>query len=90
MASFNGRVIDGGLNLRSTCSTSSSSPIQIPNGTSIVVEIVSGQHAWFATSYGGHDGYVVAEFVAISSDGGTQMEHVLEGTCPHRGPVQEV
>ena len=71
MASFNGRVIDGGLNLRSTCSTSSSSPIQIPNGTSIVVETVSGQHAWFATSYGGHDGYVVAEFVAISSDGGT-------------------
>lgn len=71
MASFNGKVIDGRLNLRSTCSTSSSSPIQIPNGTSIVVETVSGQHAWFATSYGGHDGYVVAEFVAISSDGGT-------------------
>ena len=56
-----------GLNLRSTCSTSSSSPIQIPNGTSIVVETVSGQHAWFATSYGGHDGYVVAEYVAIST-----------------------
>lgn len=71
MASFNGKVIEGGLNLRSSCSTSSSSPIQIPNNTSIVVETVSGQHAWFATSYGGYDGYVVAEFVAISNDGGT-------------------
>lgn len=71
MASFNGKVIEGGLNLRSSCSTSSSSPIQIPNGTNIVVETVSGQHAWFATSYGGYTGYVVAEFVAISNDGGT-------------------
>lgn len=71
MASFNGKVIKGGLNLRSSCSTSSYSPIQIPNGTNIVVQTVSGQHAWFATSYENYYGYVVAEFVSISNDGGS-------------------
>ena len=86
MASFNGKVIDGRLNLRSTCSTSSSSPIQIPNGTSIVVETVSGQHAWFATSYGGHDGYVVAE--ATPYNGVQIKRNILESGrsqgCPSK------
>lgn len=67
---FNATVIGGALNLRSTCSTSSTRLTQIPNDTAIVVEIVEDQPEWFSTSYGGYTGFVVAQYVAITADGG--------------------
>lgn len=71
MATFNGKVTGGGLNLRTTANTNASSPVQIPNGTSISVSTINGNQEWFSTSYGGYSGYVVAQYVAITSDGGT-------------------
>ena len=71
MATFNGNVTGGGLNLRTSPSTGASSPIQIPNGTSISVSTISGNQEWFSTSYGGYSGYVMAQYVAITADGGT-------------------
>lgn len=71
MSTFNGQVIEGGLNLRTSTSTSASSPIQIPNGTNLTVSTVAGKNDWFATSYGGYSGYVVARYIAITNDGGT-------------------
>ncbi len=70
MATFNAKVTGGGLNLRSFCSTSASSPIQIPNNTAITVSTVSDHNDWFQTAYDGHNGYVVAQYVAITNDGG--------------------
>lgn len=40
MATFNGKVTGGALNLRTEANTNSNSPIQIPNGTSITVSKV--------------------------------------------------
>ena len=71
MATFNGNVTGGGLNLRTSPSTGASCPIQIPNGTSISVSTISGNQEWFSTSYGGYSGYVMAQYVAITADGGT-------------------
>lgn len=71
MATFNGKVTGGGLNLRTSPSTGASSPIQIPNNTAISVSTISDNEEWFSTSYGGYSGYVVAQYVAITADGGT-------------------
>ena len=71
MATFNGRVTGGGLNLRTSPSTGASSPIQIPNNTALTVGTLSGNQEWFSTSYQGYSGYVMAQFVAITADGGT-------------------
>ncbi|MGM9603022.1 MAG: SH3 domain-containing protein [Faecousia sp.] len=69
MATFNGKVVGGSLKLRASASTSASSPTSIPNGTSISVSTISGNQEWFSTSYGGHSGYVVAQYVAITAGG---------------------
>lgn len=67
---FTGLVYNAGLNLRASCNTSATRLTQIPKGTTITVEIVEGEPEWFATSYDGHDGFVVAQYVAITEGGG--------------------
>lgn len=71
MATYNGVVTGGGLNLRQTASTSSLRIIQIPDGTAITVSTITGKQEWFSTSYNGYSGYVVAQYVAITEDGDT-------------------
>lgn len=71
MATFKGRVTGGGLNLRLSPSTGASSPVQIPNNTELVVSTVLGNQEWFSTTYLTYSGYVMAQFVAITEDGGT-------------------
>lgn len=71
MATFNGTVTGGALNLRESASTSATRLVQIPNGTSISVSTISGNQDWFRTSYSGNSGYVLAQYVAITADGGT-------------------
>ena len=44
MASFTGKVVDGSLNLRASCSTGSSALASIPNNTTLNVNTVSGQN----------------------------------------------
>lgn len=69
MATFNGKVVGGSLKLRASASTSASSLTSIPSGTSISVSTISNNQEWFSTSYGGHSGYVVAQYVAITTGG---------------------
>ena len=71
MAAFNGKVIDGDLNLRKTASSSATILIKIPENTSLTLIEESGKPAWFKTTYNGKTGYVMAEFIAITNDGGT-------------------
>lgn len=70
MATFNGNVVGGSLALRSSASTGSTRLATIPNGTALTVSTISGNTEWFATSYAGYSGYVVAEFIGITNDGG--------------------
>lgn len=70
MATFNGNVVGGSLALRSSASTGSTRLTTIPNGTALTVSTISGNTEWFATSYAGYSGYVVAEFIGITNDGG--------------------
>ncbi len=67
MASFTGKVVGGSLNLRASCSTGSSALASIPNNTTLTVNTVSGQNDWFQTSYNGNYGYVVAQYIAVTS-----------------------
>lgn len=65
MATYNGRVTGGGLNLRASASTSSNRLIQIPNNTAIVVSDYSGNSSWYCTTYGGYSGFVMKQYVTI-------------------------
>lgn len=85
--SFNAYVIGGGLNMRASCSTSSTRKTQIPSGTAIVVEIVPDEPEWFATSYNGYTGYVVAQYVAITADGGECIPDVENSLNIRKKPV---
>lgn len=80
MATFYGKVIGGGLNLRTSPSTSANSPIQIPKHTELFVNTIDGNQAWFSASYGGYSGYVVAQYIAITNDGGTTQVTTASGT----------
>ena len=71
MASFTGKVVGGSLNLRASCSTGSSALASIPNNTTLTVNTVSGQNDWFQTSFNGTSGYVVAQYIAVTSGTGT-------------------
>lgn len=70
MASFNGSVIGGSLNLRADPTTSAKKLASIPNGTDLLVFTVHGNTEWFSTSFGGHSGYVMSRYVAVTDDGG--------------------
>ena len=80
MATFYGKVVGGGLNLRTSTSTNVSSPIQIPQNTELYVSTIEGNQAWFSTSYGGYSGYVVAQYIAITNDGGTTQVTTASGS----------
>lgn len=67
MANFNGYVRGGSLNLRETCNKSSERLASIPNGTNLTVNTDGATNAWFKTTYNGTTGYVMAEFIAITS-----------------------
>lgn len=88
MATFNGYVRGGALNLRASCSTGATKLASLPDGTALQVSTVDGQNEWFATSYAGYSGFVVAEFVAITEDGGTcQVTTVSGGLNVRKKPV---
>lgn len=70
MATFYGYVVGGSLALRSNTSTGSTRLATIPDETALTVSTISGNTEWFATSYAGYTGYVVAEFIGITNDGG--------------------
>lgn len=70
MARFNGNVRGGSLALRQSASTGSSRLTSIPNGTALQLDTCSA-HDWFYTTYNGQSGYVVAQYIAITNDGGT-------------------
>lgn len=67
MATFTGKVRGGSLNMRQTCSTSATRLTSIPDGTTLTVQTVSGQNDWFQTSYSGKTGYVVAQYIAVTT-----------------------
>lgn len=70
MATYNGNVVGGSLALRS--STNSGNRLAtIPNGTALTVSTISGNTEWFSTAYSGYNGYVMAEFVGITTGGGS-------------------
>lgn len=85
--SFNAYVIGGGLNMRASCSTSSTRKTQIPTGTAIVVNIVPDEPEWFATTYNGYSGFVVAQYVAITADGGECIPNVENSLNIRKKPV---
>ena len=65
MATYNGQVTGGGLNLRASDTTSSSALVQIPNNTQIVVSDYSGNTSWYCTTYSGKSGFVMKQYVNI-------------------------
>lgn len=65
MATYNGQVTGGGLNLRASASTNSSRLVQIPNNTQIVVSDYSGNSEWYCTTYSGQSGFVMKQYVNI-------------------------
>lgn len=65
MATYNGQVTGGGLNLRASASTDSSRLVQIPNNTQIVVSDYSGNSEWYCTTYSGLSGFVMKQYVNI-------------------------
>lgn len=68
MATYNGQVTGGGLNLRASASTDSSRLVQIPNNTQIVVSDYSGNSEWYCTTYSGLSGFVMRQYVDILGD----------------------
>ena len=76
---FNGTVRGGALNMRASTSTSSTRLVQIPNGTALTVNLVAGSPNWMSTSYAGYTGFVLAQYVAITSDGGTATVTTASG-----------
>lgn len=68
MATFNGVVRGGSLNLRSSCSTNSTKLASIPNSANLSVSTVSGYDDWFETNYNESHGYVVAQYVSVASE----------------------
>ena len=78
---FLGNVTGGGrLNLRQSCSTGSTSLIQIPEGDAVQVSIVDGNTEWFAVSYNGYNGFALARYIAITNDGGTVTVTTASGS----------
>lgn len=65
MATYNGQVTGGGLNLRASASTSANSLVQIPTNTQIVVSDYSGNTNWYCTTYSGKSGFVMKQYVNI-------------------------
>lgn len=70
MARFNGNVRGGSLALRQSASTGASRIDTIPNNTALQLDTCSA-HDWFYTEYNGQPGYVLAQYIAITNDGGT-------------------
>lgn len=69
MATFNGNVYGGSLNLRATPSTGGTALASIPNGTALAITTFGGNKEWFATTYNGQFGYVMARYISVSADG---------------------
>lgn len=79
MATYNGQVTGGGLNLRASASTSSSKLVQIPDETKIVVSDYSGNSSWYCTTYGSYSGFVMKQYVTILSNVTSQSATVTGG-----------
>jgi len=79
MATYNGKVTGGGLNLRSSASTGSTALIQIPNNTSIVVSDYSGNNAWYCTTYSGNSGFVMKQYVTNNGSVSSRSCNVTGG-----------
>ena len=79
MATYNGQVTGGGLNLRQSASTSSGKLTQIPDGASIVVSDYSGNSSWYCTTYGSYSGFVMKQYVKILSNVTSQDATVTGG-----------
>lgn len=73
--------------MRASCSTSATRLTQIPNGTEIAVEIVEGQNEWFAATYNGYSGFVAAQYVAITADGGECTPNVSSSLNVRKKPA---
>lgn len=69
MPTFNAYVHDGPLNLRSAMSTGSNALASIPENANLTVT-PCGNNEWFQATYNGVTGYVVAQYVAITSGAG--------------------
>lgn len=79
MATYNGQVTGGGLNLRKSASTTSDKLTQIPNNTKIVVSDYSGNSSWYCTTYGSYSGFVMKQYVNILSNVASQSATVTGG-----------
>lgn len=69
MATFSGKVVGGGLNMRTSASTNGTLILQIPNGASVSVDSSAGGNEWFRATYSGRTGYVMARYIAITAGG---------------------
>lgn len=79
MATYNGQVTGGGLNMRKSASTSSTKLTQIPDETKIVVSDYSGNSSWYCTTYGSYSGFVMKQYVTILSNATSQSATVTGG-----------
>lgn len=52
----------------------------VPNNTTLTVNTVSGQNDWFQTSFEGTSGYVVAQYIAVTSGTGTCTVTIASGS----------
>ena len=68
---YSGTVIGGVLNLRQAPSTSAKRLAQIPSGTHLSITNFNPSGLWYITNYNGYSGYVMKEFVSVSSSAAT-------------------
>lgn len=84
MATYNGQVTGGALNLRASASTSSTRLTQIPNRTNIVVSDYGGNASWYCTTYNNYSGFVLKKYVNILSSVATRTCFVTGGSLALR------
>lgn len=84
MATYNGKVINGSLNLRKTASKSSTALASIPNGTSLVVSEYQTDPTWYCTTYNGNSGFVMAQYVQLGTALSYESATVINGNLNFR------
>lgn len=84
MATYNGKVINGSLNLRKTASKSSTALASIPNGTSLVVSEYQTDPTWYCTTYNGNSGFVMAQYVQLGTALAYESATVINGNLNFR------
>lgn len=79
MATYNGNVTGGSLNLRKTASSNATRLTSIPNGTQLIVSDYSENNQWYCTTYGAYSGFVMKQYITNLVNTPTLVRRVTGG-----------